>query len=137
MSWPSTGRGHAREGGPLISVGVDIVDIDRFRRVLARRPAMHSRLFTAGELDYARTARDDVPRLAARFAAKEAVMKALGVGLGAFSFQDVEVTRHSTGAPTLVVRGGAERLATERGVARWHLSLSHTDHLATAVAVAE
>jgi holo-[acyl-carrier protein] synthase len=118
-------------------VGVDVVDIDRFRRVLARRPSMYSRLFTAGELDYARTAQDDIPRLAARFAAKEAVMKALGVGLGAFSFREVEVRREASGAPTLVITGGAERLAVERGVARWHLSLSHTDHLATAVAVAE
>jgi holo-[acyl-carrier protein] synthase len=118
-------------------VGVDVVDIDRFRRVLARRPAMHDRLFTAGELDYARGAQDEVPRLAARFAAKEAVMKALGVGLGAFSFQDVEIGRESSGAPRLVISGGAERLAAERGVAGWHLSLSHTDHVATAIAVAE
>jgi holo-[acyl-carrier protein] synthase len=121
----------------VIGVGVDVVDIDRFRRVLARRPAMHDRLFTTAELDYARAAGDDVPRLAARFAAKEAVMKALGVGLGAFSFKDVEVERHPSGAPSLVVRGGAESLAAERGVARWHLSLSHTDHVATAIAVAE
>ena len=64
-------------------------------------------------------------------------MKALGVGLGAFSFQDVEVEREPSGAPTLVVRGRAGRLAAERGVVRWHLSLSHTDHLATAIAVAE
>jgi holo-[acyl-carrier protein] synthase len=98
---------------------------------------MYGRLFTPGELDYARTAHDDVPRLAARFAAKEAVMKALGVGLGAFSFKDVEVGRQASGAPTLFVRGAAEQLAAEQGVARWHLSLSHTDHVATAIAVAE
>jgi holo-[acyl-carrier protein] synthase len=69
----------------VIGVGLDVVDIERFREVLTRRPAMHQRLFTDGERALAAGRTDPVPALAVRFAAKEAVMKALGVGLGAFS----------------------------------------------------
>lgn len=97
---------------------------------------MADRLFTAAELAYGRRWRDPAPRLAARFAAKEAVMKALGVGLGAFAFHDVEVVSADSGAPSLVLHGGAEELADGLGVSDWRLSLTHTDSLAQAVAVA-
>ena len=120
----------------MIGIGIDAVEIDRFRRVLARQPGMAARLFTEGERAYGERQRDPAPRLAARFAAKEAVMKALGVGLGAFAFHDVEVVSATSGAPSLVLRGGAAALASERGVLDWRLSLTHTDHLAEAVAVA-
>ena len=98
---------------------------------------MADRLFTAGELAYARSAADPGPRLSTRFAAKEAVMKALGVGLGAFSFHDVEVVRIGLEAPGLVLSGGAEAMAARQGVSRWHLSLSHTGEVAVALVVAE
>ena len=119
-----------------MGVGIDAVDLERFRTVLGRRPRLALRLFTAGERDYAALAPDPVPRLATRFAAKEAVMKALGVGLWSFRLTDVEVVRDGLDAPTLVLHGGAADLATLRGVARWHLSLTHTDTVALAVAVA-
>ena len=121
----------------VVGVGVDAVDLGRFGQVLARRPAVADRLFTGGELAYARSATDPVPRLSTRFAAKEAVMKALGVGLGAFPFHDVEVVRQGLGAPRVVVRGAAAELARAAGVGRWHLSLSHTDLVALALVVAE
>ena len=121
----------------VVGVGVDAVDISRLARVLGRRTAMAERLFTAGELAYARSAADPVPRLATRFAAKEAVMKALGVGLGAFSFHDVEVVRIGLDAPGLVLAGAARGLAERHGVSRWHLSLSHTGEVAVALVVAE
>ena len=102
----STLAGAARElagssglAGSVVGVGVDAVDLDRFRRVLGRRARLADRLFTAGERAYAGAASDPVPRLSTRFAAKEATMKALGVGLGAFPFTDVEVVRHGLGAP--------------------------------------
>lgn len=110
--------------------------MDRFRRVLARRPGLADRLFTDAERAYGHRHRDPTPRLAARFAAKEAVMKALGVGLGGFSFQEVEVVSAPSGAPSLVLRGAAAALAHSRGVASWRLSLTHTDLVAEAVAVA-
>ncbi len=126
-----------RSPAGVVGVGVDAVDIDRFARVLGRRASLADRLFTAGELTYARCATDPVPRLSTRFAAKEAVMKALGVGLGAFSFHDVEVVRVGLDAPGLVLSGAAGMLAARRGVIRWHLSLSHTGSVALALVVAE
>ena len=117
----------------MIGVGLDLVDIERFREVLARRPSLHQRLFTDGELALAAVRRDPVPALAVRFAAKEAVMKALGVGLGAFSFQEVEVLKRDSGAPELRVTGGAAALAERQGVSQWHVSISHS--VATAGAV--
>jgi holo-[acyl-carrier protein] synthase len=121
----------------VVGVGIDAVEIARFRAVLERRPRMADRLFTSGERRDAATRVDGAPSLAARFAAKEAVMKALGVGLGAFGFHDAEVVRTGTGAPTLRLTGAAEELARAAGVVRWHLSLTHTDASAMAVAVAE
>jgi holo-[acyl-carrier protein] synthase len=120
----------------VVGVGIDAVDLDRFARVLARRRHLADRLFTEGELTYARSASDPLPRLSTRFAAKEATMKCLGVGLGAFPFHDVEVVRTGLDAPRLVVQGRAAQLALGAGVTGWHLSLTHTDHVAMAVVVA-
>jgi holo-[acyl-carrier protein] synthase len=120
----------------VVGIGIDAVDIDRFRRLLERRPQAAARLFTDGEQAFGARWTDAAPRLAARFAAKEAVMKALGVGLGAFPFHDVEVVSAPSGAPSVVLRGEAEALASRLGVAGWRLSLTHTDALAQAVAVA-
>ena len=118
-------------------IGVDAVDIERFRASLARTPSMRERLFTTEELEYVAPKADQVRSLAARFAAREAVMKAMGVGLGAFGFHDVWVTRAASGEPSLRVTGRAEQLAVERGISRWHLSLTHTDLVAIAYVVAE
>jgi holo-[acyl-carrier protein] synthase len=124
-------------GGTVTGVGVDAVEVERFRRVLARRPPLARRLFTPGELGYAGRAADPVPRLSTRFAAKEAVMKALGVGLGAFAFTEVEVVRVGLGAPTLVLHGAAADRAHRGGVVHCHLSLTHTAQVALALVVAE
>jgi holo-[acyl-carrier protein] synthase len=121
----------------VIGIGVDVVEIERFRTSLARTPSMRERLFTPVELDYVAPKSDPVPSLAARFAAREAVMKALGLGLGAFGFHDVWVERAPTGAPFLAFAGRAAELADEAGVSRWHLSLTHSDLVAVAYVVAE
>ena len=110
----------------MIGVGVDAVEVNRFRQVLARRPALAERLFTVGELGYARRKNDATERLAARFAAKEAVLKALGVGLGAADFREIEVVRAPSGQPALSLSGRAAALASARNVRGWHLSLTHT-----------
>jgi holo-[acyl-carrier protein] synthase len=117
-------------------IGVDAVDVARFRASLARTPTMRRRLFTVAELAYVAPKSDPVPSLAARFAAREAVMKALGVGLGAFGFHDVWVDRAASGEPSLVIGGPAEALARDRGIVRWHLSITHTDLVAIAYVVA-
>jgi len=120
----------------VIGIGVDAVDIERFRRSLERTPTMRGRLFTSHELAYVAPKSDPVPSLAARFAAREAVMKALGVGLGAFGFHDVWVTRATSGEPSLVIVGAALVLADAAGIDRWHLSITHTDLVAIAYVVA-
>ena len=120
----------------MIGIGVDLVEVDRMRTVLARTPTMVERLFTAGERDYATAANDPTERFAARFAAKEAVMKALGVGLGSVDWHDIEVVRADSGAPQLVITGRAQELATSAGISRWLLTLTHTTTMAEAIAVA-
>lgn len=120
----------------VVGVGIDLVDVDRFRRSLARTPSLRERMFTDGERSYAESAVDPALRYAARFAAKEAVMKALGVGLGAFGFHDVEVLRAEGGQPSLLVTGPAEALAVASGVRSWQVSLTHTATSAGAVVVA-
>ncbi len=120
----------------MIGIGVDLVEVDRMRTVLARTPTMAVRCFTEGERTYAESAHDPAERYAARFAAKEAVMKALGVGLGAIDWYDVEVVRNDEGAPALVITGRAAELAADRGVSRWLLTLTHTSTMAEAIAVA-
>ncbi len=98
---------------------------------------MRTRLFTAEELDYVAPKADPVPSLAARFAAREAVMKAMGLGLGAFGFHEVWVSRAASGEPSLVVTGRAAELAAERGITGWLLTLTHTDTVAVASVVAQ
>ncbi len=122
--------------GVFVGVGLDSVDVPRFARILARRPKLATRLFTDHERSYADGLANPTPSLAARFAVKEATMKALGVGLGAFGWDDVEVERLPGGAPLLVVRGRAAELAATQGVGRWHVSITHTDTTASAVVVA-
>ena len=121
--------------GPVVGVGIDLVDIDRIRDLLARRPRFADH-FTPAERAWCDRRRDPAERYAARFAAKEAVLKALGVGLGAARLVDLEVVRAATGAPGLVLHGAAAELAGQRGVTGWHVSLSHSRSLATAVVVA-
>ena len=120
----------------IVGIGTDLVEVPRFAQALQRRPALADRLFSDAEKEYAYRFRDPTKTLAARFGAKEAVMKALGVGLWKFAFRDVEVVRLRSGAPTLALYNKALELAHERGVTEWHLSLTHTDSMAMAVALA-
>lgn len=121
----------------MIGIGVDLVDVDRFRVVLARTPSMADRLFTEAERAYAARQADPTPRLAVRFAAKEAALKCLGLGLGGMPLVEIEVVRDdATGRPDLVLHGRAAEVAARHGVRAWRLSLSHTDTLAQATAVA-
>ena len=117
----------------MIGIGTDLVDLDRFREALARTPGLVPRLFCADEQAYAERRNDPTERYAARFAAKEAVMK----GLGACEFTDIEVVRDDdSGAPAVALHGRARELAEEAGVSRWLLTLTHSDTTAHAIAVA-
>ncbi|MGI5165258.1 holo-ACP synthase [Spirillospora sp. CA-253888] len=114
----------------IVGVGIDVVDIARFERSLERTPGLRTRLFTEGERGMAGRS------LAARFAAKEALAKALGAPRGLL-WTDAEVRRADDGRPSLHVTGTVAAAAAERGVARWHLSLSHDGGIATAIVIAE
>ncbi len=120
-------------GTRVISVGVDVVDIDRIRRITREREGFVRRVYTEDEARYAGLARDPAERFAARFAAKEATMKALGVGLGGVDFRDMAVAKAASGAPSLVVSGRAGERAAKAGISRWLITLSHSDAVAIAV----
>lgn len=121
----------------MIGIGVDLVDIERFRAVLARTPGVMTRMFTDAEREYASRSADAAPRLAVRFAAKEAALKCLGLGLGGMPMSDIEVIRDEvTGRPELRLRDRAADVASRHGVSEWRLSLTHTETLAQATAVA-
>ena len=119
----------------MFGIGIDVVDIERFRTSLELTPSMRTRLFTEVELAYVAPQSYPIPSLAARFAAREAVMKSLGLGLGAFGFHDVWVERAASGAPSLAFTGRAAELSDAAGVTTWHLSLTHSALVAAAYVV--
>jgi holo-[acyl-carrier protein] synthase len=122
----------------IVGVGVDAVEIARIRRTLERHPRFRTRVFTAAEQDAAaRRGAGEVAFYAKRWAAKEAVSKALGVGFSGFSYLDVEVVNLPSGAPAVKVAGELADWASQLGVIRWHLSLSDTRELAVATVVVE
>jgi len=114
-------------------VGIDVVDVERFALAIERHPALVGRLFTDAEQ---RDASSRPERLAARFAAKEAVLKTLHVGVGATSWHSIEIHRDPSGAPSVRLHGSAAALAHDRGVSALHLSMTHTRLSAAAVVVA-
>ena len=116
----------------IVGVGIDVVQVARLERALARTPRLAVRLFTEGERASAKRSES----LAARFAAKEAVAKALGAP-GGLRWTDAEVVTDPSGRPRLVLRGGVAEEAAAQGITTWHLSLSHDGGVATAVVVAE
>jgi len=132
----SAAAGAVRSPGVLVGVGIDAVDIERFRRVLRRRPSLAVRLFSDAERVEAAGTADPTPVLAGRFAAKEAVMKALGTGLWAYPLSDVEVVG-SGDHPALRLGPQAARRAEDLGVAGWHVSITLDGPLAMAVVSAE
>jgi holo-[acyl-carrier protein] synthase len=119
----------------IVGVGVDVVAVPRFAAALRRTPALAQRLFTAAELVTASGGPRTDESLAARFAAKEAVAKALGAG--GMRWTDAEVHNDDAGQPRLEVRGTVAARAQQLGVRSWHLSLSHDGGVAVATVIAE
>jgi len=114
----------------IVGIGVDLVDIDRFERTIARTPALVPRLFAPRERTLA-------PRsLAARYAAKEALIKALG-GSEGVHWTEIEVTPEASGRPWFTLTGSTADVVAARGITTLHLSMSHDARLATAYVIAE
>lgn len=114
----------------IIGIGVDVVQVTRFQQQLEKAPALRERLFTPAERAL------NIRSLAARFAAKEAVAKALGAPAG-MNWQHCQIDLDAAGAPSVNATGTVAEVAAARGVKRWHLSLSHDGDVATAMVVAE
>ncbi len=123
----------------VLGLGTDLARTGRFRRFVAEgKAALLERLFTVGERAYSLAKADPAPHLAARFAAKEAGMKAFGLGWrDGLSWHDFEVVRDSLGRPDLVLSGRAAELAAERKVNAVHLSYSHDGDYAVATVILE
>ena len=123
----------------ILGTGIDIIEV-------ARIEASHQkfgerflqRILKPAEIAYCLSHKPPAPFLAVRFAAKEAISKAFGTGIGRqLGWQDMEVGRKESGEPFVILHEGGQRLMTERGGRIVHLSLSHTEHYATAMAILE
>jgi holo-[acyl-carrier protein] synthase len=123
----------------ITGCGVDIVEISRISALAERHgDRFLKKLFTPAEIEYCRRFKNQGERYAARFAAKEAVFKALGTGWReGIRWLDVEVTHRPSGKPELVLRGRARELADGQGVTRMEISISHADHYAVAQVIFE
>jgi holo-[acyl-carrier protein] synthase len=123
----------------VLGVGVDIIEVERIRASHERfGERFLKRILRPDEIAYCFTHAQPAPFLAARFAAKEAISKALGTGIGGqLGWQDMEVKRKASGEPYVILHGAGEELLARRGARIVHLSLSHTAAHAAAVAVLE
>ena len=114
----------------IVGIGVDLVDVARFETAIANTPKLKERLFTDGEKSL------NSYSLAARFAAKEALMKAVGKAQG-LSFQEVQIIKDENGKPSFALSGQSEKTVLAKGIANLHLSLSHDGQMAIAYVIAE
>ena len=119
-----------------VGVGVDLVEIERMERAITRTPRITKRVFTSGEREYAWSKARPAVQYATFFAAREAVLKALGTGFAGINYQDVEVTHDEKGKPSVLLHGKAAAFAEEQGIIEIQISLSHTHQMAVASAVA-
>jgi holo-[acyl-carrier protein] synthase len=123
----------------IVSIGIDIIEVGRMRQALARTPRLRARVFTEGERAYCEgRGAASAQHFAARFAAKEAALKALGTGWrGSITWHDVEVVRQETGVPSVVFHGEAREVFRRSGATHAHLSISHTSEHAVAQVIFE
>lgn len=119
----------------IVGLGVDICEISRMERALARHPTMRARVFTPEEIAYCETKARPAESYAGRFAAREATIKALG-GYRGRLWQDISVTRHPSGAPSIALAGNAKRKADAMGITQVLVTFTHEKTNAVAFAVA-
>lgn len=120
-----------------VGLGIDLIEIERFRKICERTPSFTSKMFSAQEIKYCESKSDPVPHFAARFAAKEAALKALGCGFSAgVGYRDLEVKIDDKGAPRLNLYNKAAEIAEELNVNDIAISISHTANDAICCAIA-
>jgi holo-[acyl-carrier protein] synthase len=120
----------------IIGIGIDIIEIDRVRRAMERHRGFVKRLFSAEEADYYEARGMNAPSIAGGFAAKEAVVKAIGTGFTVFGWRDVMIIRDCLGKPEVKLQGGAKHLCDGKGIKKILVSISHSRDYAVAQAVA-
>ena len=123
----------------ILGLGIDLIEVARIEASHEKFGGRFlSRILLPGEISYCLSHKKPGPFLAARFAAKEAISKAFGTGIGAaLGWQDMEVARKESGEPYVILHGKGRQLFQERGANNLLISLSHTEHYATAVAILE
>ncbi len=121
----------------IAGVGTDLIEIARVQRAIEKNPRFVERVYTAQEIVYCRRKKNPWQSYAARFAAKEAVSKALGTGIGSVGWTDIEILNTKNGQPLVSLHGKAQQLAVERNIQQVHVSLSHSEAYAMATAVLE
>ena len=122
----------------ILGVGIDIIEVPRIARQLSEDVGLKRRLFTEREVAYCEGKRFEAQYYAARFAAKEALLKALGTGLrGRMKWTDIEIVNDDAGKPAILVSGRVEDLVGKSGISRIHVSLSHVKDVASAIVIAE
>ena len=123
----------------IIGIGIDLVDCARIENSIERfGDRFLKRIFTEGEIAYSQSMKFPARHLAARFAAKEALSKAFGTGIGkSMGWRDLDVQKKESGEPFVVLSGGAEKMAQARGVAKVWISLSHTEQTGMATIILE
>lgn len=117
-------------------IGVDIIEIERIKKAVEKSDRFVKRLFTENEIEYFKSKNMKTESIAGNFAAKEAIVKALGTGLRGFKWTDIEVLRDDLGKPVVHLHNGAKEVATARGINEVMLSISHCKEYAVANSVA-
>lgn len=122
----------------IYGVGIDTIEVGRVRRFLQKQEGLKEKLFSPAEIEYCESKTSWAQSYAARYAAKEAFLKALGAGLvGQFSLRDIEVVKQKLGQPKLILNGQARRVVRRKKIKRIQVSLSHLKQIATAIVVLE
>lgn len=121
----------------VVSVGTDLIECERIARLLDRHhDSFMQRVLTAGEQAYVAGKAKPIPHIAGRFAAKEAILKALGTGWrGQIAWTDIDIVNDANGQPHVTLSGHTAALARQRGIAKFLLSITHTEHHAAATAI--
>ena len=121
----------------IFGVGTDLIEIDRIRQAIEKNPRFLQKVYTEAEIAYCQRKKNPWQSFAARFAAKEAVSKAMGTGLGRIGLHDIEIVQKPSGQPQVVCHGAAKAFLLEHGLGNVHISLSHSAQFAIATAIIE